>query len=58
MDIPHFKGQAHGTSNNSKYELEDILVENSSYTNIYRLKQRIFKANLIEYKCAFCGIDS
>lgn len=35
--------------------LENILVKNSSYANIARLKQRIVKSGLLEYKCFNCG---
>ena len=40
----------------SQYKLEEILVENSTYTNMSKLKDRILKANLIPYKCSICGI--
>lgn len=36
-------------------DLNEILVENSSYLNTSSLKQRILKAGLLEYKCALCG---
>lgn len=56
IDISHFKGKAHGTSDTSEYSLEEIMVENSTYSNMTRLKKRILKAGLIEYKCSCCGI--
>ena len=37
------------------YALDDILVENSSYANISRLKERLIRENRLEYKCAICG---
>lgn len=52
--VEHF--QMTKNPNYCKHELEDILVENSSYANISSLKSRILKANLMEYKCAICGI--
>lgn len=55
--IQHF-GKIGKQSPCCTYELKDILVENSSYQNISRLKQRIVKENLLEYKCAECGISS
>lgn len=58
IDFSHFKGKAHGTSDNTKYSLNDILVENSTYTNTTSLKKRIIKQNIIEYKCAKCGITN
>lgn len=39
----------------AKYSLDEILVENSQYTNMTSLKNRILKSGLIEYKCAICG---
>lgn len=41
----------------AKYSLEEILVENSSYANISRLKQRLVKEGKMEYKCQKCGIS-
>ena len=35
--------------------MEDILIENSPYHNIYRLKLRLLKEHLLEYKCGICG---
>ena len=40
---------------NSKYSMDEILVENSSYENIYSLKKRLIANNLLEYVCARCG---
>lgn len=44
-------------SASAKYSLEEILVENSSYENIARLKQRLVKEGKMEYKCQNCGIS-
>lgn len=41
----------------AKIELDDILVENSTYQNISRLKKRLLKEKKIEYKCVECGND-
>lgn len=59
IDTSHFKGKSHGTSKNQKYELDEILVENSLYTNLNRLKARLLKEGLKEYKCENpeCGIS-
>lgn len=38
-----------------KQPLEDILVENSSYQNISRLKIRLVNEGVLEYRCALCG---
>ena len=53
----HFGQKASIISPTSKYTLDEILVENSSYANISRLKIRLVKENRLEYKCAFCGIS-
>jgi len=44
-----------GTATKALYSLEEILVENSTYTNTTRLKNRLLTANLLENKCAICG---
>ena len=54
--IDHFSVIKEKISPNVKYTLDEILVENSSYANISRLKQRLVKENRLEYKCAICGI--
>ena len=58
LDISHFKGKGHGTSNNSKFTLEEILVEDSKYCNISSLKRRILKEGKLEYECNKCKINS
>ena len=58
IDISHFKGRSHGTSKTEKYSLEEILVKNSTYSNMTRLKERILKAGLLEYKCCECSIST
>lgn len=47
---PAYK-QPHG----AQYTLDEILVENSSYSNSTRLKERLVRENKLEYKCSFCG---
>lgn len=54
IDISHFD-VSYKQSSHPKYSLEEILVENSKYENINRLKKRILKEGLIEYKCENCG---
>lgn len=54
--IEHFsKGNSKA---HSRYTLEEILVENSTYRNISCLKKRLVDEELLEYKCVICGIDS
>lgn len=38
----------------NKRELEEVLVENSTYTNRTALKARLLKEGLITYECAIC----
>ena len=52
--IEHF-GSKNVQSANAKYTLNEILVENSSYANISRLKTRLINEGRLEYKCAMCG---
>lgn len=52
-DISHFGNQNNNC--NARHKLEDILVSNSTYMNISRLKIRLVNAGLLEYKCAKCG---
>lgn len=52
VDTSHFR-----TSHNkvTKYKLDDILVENSKFTNNTKLSKRLIKDGLLEYKCSLCG---
>lgn len=52
----HF-GKLTNVSPNIKYTLDEILVENSTYTAIHCLKSRLIRENKLEYKCAICGIN-
>ena len=54
IDISHFK-PFNRTNQKPTYSLEEILIPNSTYTNITKLKERILKAGLLEYKCECCG---
>jgi predicted RNA-binding Zn-ribbon protein involved in translation (DUF1610 family) len=38
-----------------KIDLKHILVENSTYQNISRLKKRLVSENILEYVCYECG---
>jgi Zn finger protein HypA/HybF involved in hydrogenase expression len=42
-------------SPNARYTLDEILIENSTYANISRLKSRLINEERLEYKCALCG---
>lgn len=43
IDVSHFKGKAHGKSKTQKYELDEILIKDSTYTNISTLKKKTYK---------------
>ncbi|MBQ4060579.1 MAG: HNH endonuclease [Bacilli bacterium] len=55
LSTSHFSQTKAANNNNTKYKLEDILIENSTYKNISRLKERLVKEGKLEYKCAICG---
>jgi len=55
IDTSKFSKNAAKNFSHPKAELSDILVVNSNYTNMSRLKKRLIAANLIEYKCSICG---
>ena len=52
--VEHFNSK-NKKSPNARYSLDEILIENSSYANISRLKTRLINEGYLEYKCAFCG---
>lgn len=55
IDTSHFRDPVHKGGGRPSYSLNAILVPNSKYTNIDRLKKRLLAANMLEYKCAICG---
>ena len=54
IDISHFNPFKRNISN-TKYNLKEILVKDSNYSNSDRLKKRLLKEGLMEYKCEMCG---
>ena len=38
-----------------KFEINDILVQNSQYKNRVHLKNRLISEGLLQYQCALCG---
>ena len=54
IDTSHFRPFKR-TNQKPIYSLEEILVPNSKYENIARLKKRILKAGLLKYECECCG---
>ena len=60
LDDSHLKGKGWNTgkryiNNSRKIELNEILTNNSTYTNTHGLKLRLVKENMLEYKCVKCG---
>lgn len=55
IDCSKFSKDAKKNFSHPKFDLECILVEDTKYTNMSRLKKRLIAANLIEYKCSKCG---
>jgi len=61
IDTSHFTGQGWNVGVNFKkfckcLTLDEILIENSTYSNTARLKNRLFDAGLKENKCEGCGL--
>lgn len=49
LDTSHF------TKSGKRYDLDDILVEDSKYTNMPRLKIRLINKGLLKNECYECG---
>lgn len=59
LNTSHFIGQAgRGGGNTQRYTLDEILVENSRYSNLGRIKVRMIKEGLIEEICDSCGVGN
>lgn len=56
--ISHFKPQNANAVAKMTIPLSTILVENSAYTNISKLKQRIIRDGLMQYECVGCGLGA
>lgn len=56
-DISHFGQNHQKRSYQAKYDLDEILIENSNYANLTRLKMRLISEGRLEYKCEKCGIS-
>jgi 5-methylcytosine-specific restriction endonuclease McrA len=55
ISTEHFLSKSEHLKKNTKtYPLDDILVENSMYMNIERLKIRIVNENKLKYECDIC----
>jgi hypothetical protein len=59
INIDHFIGQSWNTgerfiNNGVKYDLETVMVENSTYSR-FHLKRRLISEGILDYKCVKCG---
>lgn len=54
LSIEHFDRNRGMAPDSRKYNLDDVLVKNSTYQNIASLKRRLISSNRLEYKCAMC----
>lgn len=57
IDFSKFSKRNIHNFSHPKKKLEDVLVEDSDYTNLNSLKKRLLNEGLIEYKCEECGIS-
>lgn len=57
ISTEHFLGRLSVKGNHAKIEMDDILVENSAYTNIFMLKKRLVNDGLLKYECQICQND-
>jgi hypothetical protein len=55
ISFEHFSYPKKDWNSYPKYDIEEILVENSTYKSISRLKMRLIDSGLLEYKCEICG---
>ena len=61
IDNSHFTGQGWNCGENykhfgKKFTLDEILIENSSYSNSWSLKRKLIENGIKEDKCEECGI--
>lgn len=53
ISTDHFTKNRHNKY--TKRELSEILVENSDYSNLTFLKERLINDGLLDYRCSICG---
>lgn len=54
LDNSSFEKMSSGNGAKLKYSLDEILIENSPYQGMGRLKIRLVKEHKLEYCCAIC----
>ena len=57
IDISHFEKEYERAQSKTRTDMSLILVENSTYLNIARLKLRLVKEGYLKYECAICNND-
>ena len=59
LDISHFMllSRRHRASTSRKYEMKEILVDNSTYRNNETLKNRLIKDGYVKNMCDNCGLE-
>ena len=55
ISTSHFNRNHNNSITKPKYAMEEILVKNSTYSNIRSLKNRLIKEGYLQYICAKCG---
>ena len=58
LDVNHFNKYSKSSNQNRYKTLNEILIENSTYTNNTSLKKRLLDEKLKEYKCEICNIST
>lgn len=53
INTDHFSSAS--TCNKSTFSLSEILISDSKYTNIHRLKKRLVSESVLKYECSICG---
>lgn len=56
LNRDYFTIKTKGRKFPNERELDDILIENSTYIQTTNLKEKLLKKGLLEYKCSVCGI--
>lgn len=54
IDTSHFSRNKSKFIEYNRMPIDKILVKNSTYHNIARLKRRLINENILEYKCGIC----
>ncbi len=58
IEIPIYRPIGRKNGNFNPINLTEILVENSTFQNMSRLKKKLINAGLLKYKCLKCNIST